>query len=42
MMKQVLLEQFRIQSTFITIQWRNDILDYFVSDSFNQLKSTFF
>ncbi len=31
MMKQSLLEQLRMQSTFIAIQWRNDILDYFVS-----------
>ncbi len=31
MMKQSLLEQLRIQSTFMAIQWRNDILDYFVS-----------
>jgi hypothetical protein len=40
-MKQTLLEQLRIQSTFIAIQWRNDILDYFVREIVffcNQLK----
>jgi len=30
MMKQTLLEQLRMQRTFIAIQWRNDILNYFV------------
>lgn len=31
MMKQALLDQLRIQSTFAAIQWRKDILEYFVS-----------
>lgn len=32
-MKQSLLEQFRLQPTFNSILWRNDIFDYFVSSS---------
>ena len=31
MMKQSLFDQLRIQSTFSAIQWRNDILNYFVN-----------
>ena len=30
-MKQSLLEQLRSKSTFLAMQWRSDILDYFVS-----------
>ena len=30
MMKQSLLEQLRSQSTFVAMQWRTDIFDYFV------------
>lgn len=33
-MKQSLLEQLRSQSTFLAMQWRSDILDYFVSSFF--------
>lgn len=30
-MKQSLLEQLQSQSTYLAMQWRNDIFDYFVS-----------
>jgi len=29
-MKRLLLEQLRSQSNFVSIQWRNDIFEYFV------------
>ena len=40
-MKRSLYEQLRIQKTFLTIQWRNDILNYFVSSTLAIIEKIF-